>query len=129
MKLSRGTIILSIFCGVLLVGCDARKNLVGKWKIVSINVKKNRVVSTAEILVFDPEGYITFNTGKAARGQWEITPSNKTLSIFLYGKALQHDVSIIGVYDFSSDRLTISDPKDDGKVLIELEKIEEEPSK
>jgi hypothetical protein len=70
-----------------------------------------------------------FNDGKAARGNWEMVTSNNTISLFLYGKALQHDLQIVGEYNFSSNKLTITDPKDEERIFLELERIEEEPAK
>jgi hypothetical protein len=128
MQFSRITILL-LFIGLLVTGCNSRKNVVGKWKVISVNVKKNRVLKPPTELVFDADGYIMFNNGKAARGQWEMTPSASSLSIFIYGKALQQDLKIIGTYDFSGDKLTVTDTGDVNKVLLELEKIEVEPTK
>ncbi len=128
MQFGRITILL-LFIGLLVAGCNSRKNVVGKWKVISVNVKKNRVLKPPTELVFDADGYIMFNNGKAARGQWEMTPSASSLSIFIYGKALQQDLKIIGTYDFSGDKLKITDSEDESKVLLELEKIEEEPTK
>jgi hypothetical protein len=113
----------------LLVGCDSRKNLIGKWKVISVTVEKNRILTPSMVLVFDSEGYIMFDNGKAARGNWEMISSNNTLSLFLYGKALQHDLAIVGEYDFSSNKLTIADPKNEETIFLELERIEDEPTK
>lgn len=128
MKLVRSFTLL-IVIAIALVGCDGPKKLIGKWKVISVNVKKNRVLEPSTVLVFDPEGYVMFNDGKAARGNWEMVTSNNTISLFLYGKALQHDLQIVGEYDFSSNKLTITDPKDEEKTFLELERIEKEPAK
>lgn len=128
MRSKYAAILVLLIVG-LLVGCDSRKNLIGKWKVISVTLQKNRILTPSMILVFDSEGYIMFNNGKAARGNWEMVSSNNTLSLFLYGKALQHDLAIVGEYDFSSNKLTIADPKNEDRVFLELERIEEESIK
>jgi hypothetical protein len=128
MKLVRSFTLLIVIT-VAIASCDGPKKLIGKWKVISVNVKKNRVLEPSNVLVFDPEGYVMFNDGKAARGNWEMVASNNTISLFLYGKALQHDLQIVGEYDFSSNKLTITDPKNEERIFLELEKIEEETPK
>lgn len=128
MRSMRSAILFLLIVG-LLISCDSRKNLIGKWKVISVTLQKNRILTPSVILVFDSEGYIMFNNGKAARGNWEMVSSNNTLSLFIYGKALQHDLAIVGVYDLSSNKLTIADPKNEDIVFIELEKVEEESTK
>jgi hypothetical protein len=128
MKLVRSFTLLIVIT-VAIASCDGPKKLIGKWKVISVNVKKNRILEPSNVLVFDPEGYVMFNDGKAARGNWEMVASNNTISLFLYGKALQHDLQIVGEYDFSSNKLTITDPKNEERIFLELERIEEEPPK
>ncbi len=128
MKLKHLLLFL-LFSGLILSGCNNRKNLIGKWKIVAINLQKNNLIDKNTAIVFDPDGFITFNNGSAARGEWEMNTSTDVLTLSLYGKALQHDMQIKGEYDFSSDKLTITAIDDETKTLLELEKIELAPVK
>ncbi len=124
----RYSIITLLFTASILAGCSARKNLIGKWKVVSLHLKKNDLLNKNTVIVFDGDGFITFNNGSAARGEWLLNTSQSIITISLYGKALQHDIEIKGEYDFSSNRLLVSDLEDDSKTLLELEKIELEPT-
>jgi hypothetical protein len=121
------SIITLVFIFIVLGGCSARKNLIGKWKVVDLHLKKNNLIDKNTSIVFDPDGFITFNNGSAARGEWVLNTSQSIITISLYGKASQHDVEIKGEYDFSSDKLTISEVGDESKILLTLEKIEPEP--
>jgi hypothetical protein len=118
-----------LFSILILSGCSNRKNLIGKWKVIDFNLEKNNLIDKNTFIVFDPDGFITFNNGSAARGEWDMNTSTSILTISLYGKALQHDVEIKGEYDFSSDKLIITAIEDETKKLLELDKVELEPAK
>ena len=118
-----------LFSILILSGCSNRKNLIGKWKVIDFNLEKNNLIDKNTFIVFDPDGFITFNNGSAARGEWDMNTSTSILTISLYGKALQHDVEIKGEYDFSSDKLIITAIEDGTKKLLELDKVELEPAR
>jgi hypothetical protein len=127
---SKHTILAALLLMVLVNGCSSKKNLIGKWKVISVNMEKNKILTPAQFIVFDAEGFITFNNGSAARGEWEMNTSKSILTLFLYGKALQHDLQIKGEYHFSSDKLTVAQEGDELKILLELQKVEQlEPTK
>jgi hypothetical protein len=115
-----GLLLLTLF----IVGSCARKRIEGKWKIKSMVVQKNKPFDKKNLLVFDPEGFIKYNNNKAASGEWVMNSSNSTITISLYGKSIQKDIEIEGEYDFSGNEFIVTS-KENSKVLLELEKIED----